>query len=334
MLPGTQIVPLDRPAGPPAPVVEVDLMAAFLSGRNRRTLRAYAGDLTDFARFIGQATAATAVEFLVSLPPGQANAAALAYRAHLLDRRLSSATIARRLAALRSMVKLARTLGRITWALDVESPRVVAYRDCRGPSEAEWDKMLAAAEGRSDSPKGRRDVALLWLLYGRGLRRGEVVALDLADGDLSPEAPAVEVLGKGRTDKERLTIAEPTRVALARWVEARGRRPGPLFGPLDPGAEPQARLTGEAVRRIIHALARRAGLARAVRPHGLRHAAITHALDSGVDMRDAAQFSRHADIRTLRIYDDRRRDVGGEVARRLAERARVRKGGLSHPATA
>src|SRR5258708_2942093 len=91
-----------------------DVVAAFLAGRNPRTIDAYARDLGDFARFLGQGGPSEAVSALLSLAPGQANAIALAYRSALTERGLSPATIARRLAALRSVVKLARTLGRVS----------------------------------------------------------------------------------------------------------------------------------------------------------------------------------------------------------------------------
>jgi integrase/recombinase XerC len=54
-------------------------------------------------------------------------------------------------------------------------------------------------------------------------------------------------------------------------------------------------------------------------PHGLRHQAITRALDLGRDLRDVAKFSRHRDVRTLMIYDDSRRDVGGDIAKMLGD---------------
>jgi integrase/recombinase XerC len=57
--------------------------------------------------------------------------------------------------------------------------------------------------------------------------------------------------------------------------------------------------------------------ARPVAPHGLRHASITHARDLGRDLRDVAKFSRHKNIQTLLVYDDNRRDVGGEIARQI-----------------
>jgi integrase/recombinase XerC len=312
----TELVPIIPAQSLPA-ISQVDLVAAFLAGRNLRTLRAYGGDLDDFARFLGSPDRKSAIEALLAAGQGGANAWALGYRNGLLARELSPATIARRLAALRSVVKLARTLGRVAWTLDVEAPKAVRYRDTRGPGQDGWLKMLAAAEGLSDTPKARRDRALLRLLHDRGLRRGEVVGLDLADVDLAEGT--VEILGKGRSQKERLTIGPATVEAMTRWIEVRGSEPGPLFHRLDPGKNLGGRLTGDAVRRIVAGIAKLAGIDRVVRPHGLRHQAITRALDLGQDIRDVAKFSRHKDIRTLMIYDDSRRDVGGTIAKLLED---------------
>ena len=309
----------DRPAAPGPPALErIDLVGAFLSARKPTTVRAYAGDLEDFARFLEQPGPGEAVEVLLGLPHGQANAVALGYKAALMARGLAPATVGRRLAALRSLVKLARTLGRVAWTLEVEAPASEKYRDVAGPGREGWRAMLGALEAGPDTPKARRDRALVRLLHDRGLRRGEAVALDLADVEPGGDEPAVAITGKGRAERQRLTINRPTAEALAAWIAARGTWPGPLFVALDPGAG-RGRLTGEAVRRIVRALGRRAGLARPVRPHGLRHSAITAALDLGRDLRDVAAFSRHRDIRVLMVYDDRRRDVGGEIARQLGE---------------
>src|SRR4051794_7577595 len=109
-----ELVPVPRPAAG-VPSATVDLVAPFLSGRNPRTLRAYDRDLEDFARFLGSRTSREAVALLIAGSHGQANAAALAYKAHLLARGLKSATVGRRLAALRSVVRLARTLGMVAW---------------------------------------------------------------------------------------------------------------------------------------------------------------------------------------------------------------------------
>lgn len=66
---------------------------------------------------------------------------------------------------------------------------------------------------------------------------------------------------------------------------------------------------------MVRALGRKAGVA--VRPHGLRHSAITEALDLTGDVRKVQRFSRHKNLAVLMVYDDNRRDLGGEVARLL-----------------
>ena len=140
------------------------------------------------------------------------------------------ATINRRLAALRSLVKLARTLGLIPWVLEVDGLRTEAYRDTRGPGQAGFRKLLETLAGRSDG-KAVRDRALLRLLYDLGLRRAEVVGLDVDDLDLA--AGRIAVLGKGRTQKVALSLPRATHEALAAWLAVRGAQPGPLFMALD-----------------------------------------------------------------------------------------------------
>ena len=81
----------------------------------------------------------------------------------------------------------------------------------------------------------------------------------------------------------------------------------------------RSRLTGEGVARLLASLARRAGVTETVRPHGVRHTAITALLDAGAGIREAQRFSRHADPRTLMRYDDNRQDIAGEMARRVSD---------------
>jgi integrase/recombinase XerC len=290
------------------------LVSAFLAGRNARTMQAYSKDLEDFRAFLGADDVAAAAAALLGGGHGEANALALTYKAHLTDRGLAAATINRRLAALRSLVKLARVLGRIAWMLEVQNAKAQPYRDTRGPGRSGFRAMLGNLG--DDGPKTRRDRAILRLLYERGLRRGEVVALDLEDVDLA--ARTIAVLGKGRTAKEPLTIAPSTAAALAAWIEVRGKHPGPLFEPLDHAHRGRTRLTGAGVYEVVRELGLAVGLH--VRPHGLRHAGITEALErTRGNLRAVQRFSRHRDLRLLLVYDDNREDLGGEVARLVAE---------------
>ena len=104
------------------------------------------------------------------------------------------------------------------------------------------------------------------------LRREEAVSLDLEHIDL--ESGTVAILGKGRTERERLTLPEPTKTALAAWLEVRGDEPGALFLNVDRAAKGK-RLTGRSVHRILGGLGRKAGIQ--VRPHGLKHARVGRA---------------------------------------------------------
>jgi integrase/recombinase XerC len=290
------------------------LLRSFLSGRSPRTLRAYAGDVADFAVWSG-ASPAEAVRLLLAAGAGGANGAALAYRADLLRRGLSAATVNRRLAAVRALVKVARLLGLVNWALEVEGLPSEPLRDTRGPGTAGVRTLLAELGKRPLGAARSRDTALVRVLFDLGLRRAEAIGLDLADVDLA--GGCVWVKGKGRSERARLTVPGPTRAALETWLAERGEAPGPLFVALDRG-HCGHRLTGSAVYVLVRRLGELAGVR--ARPHGLRHAAITAALDAtGGDVRAVQKFSRHRDVRILQRYDDNRQDLAGGVAARVAE---------------
>jgi len=118
------------------------LVASFLAGRSPQTLRAYRQDLQSFARWLRAADLDEAAQRLLGSGPGPANALALAYRATLIDQQLAAATVNRRLAALRSLVKLARTIGLVPWALEVPGLPAEPYRDTRGPGLAGVRRLL------------------------------------------------------------------------------------------------------------------------------------------------------------------------------------------------
>ena len=300
-----------------------DVIDAWLQGRNEQTRRGYLSDLGQFASWANAPSSHAVVDSLLRLKPGDANRVVLSYRAAMVTAGLSSATINRRLAALRSMVKVGRTIGMIAWSLDVENVRTEPRGDMRGPGLADLQLMSRAAAAMGDRKPARRDRAILAMLFDLGLRRAELCGLDLADVEYSPVRlpAAVWILGKGHREKQRLTLPEATGKALAAWIEKRGEEPGPLFQRCDGHqVDPSVRLTGEAIRQLVARLGRAAGASRTVRPHGLRHAAATTALDSGKDVRDVRKFTRHATLDMVLKYDDQRRDTAGEIAGLLARR--------------
>jgi integrase/recombinase XerC len=294
------------------------LLDTFLAGCSPRTLAACQADLEDYRRFmdarsVPAPTAGDAVRLLLGGSDGLASAYAWSYRSEMIKRGLPVTTINRRLATLRSLVKLANTHGLVTWTLSVQNVPVQPYRDTGGPGRDGLRAMLEAA-GAQPGPKGLRDVALLRLLHDLGLRRNEAVRLDVEDVDLPGNR--ILISAKGRAPRELVSLPEPTRAALAAWLEARGPEPGPLFVNFDRAGKGH-RLTGAAVYHIVGWLGAKAGLM--VRPQGLRHLAITTALDrTNGDVCAVATFSRHKDLRTLSRYRGNRPDLAGEIAALVA----------------
>ena len=237
---------------------------------------------------------------------------ALAYRDALSERGLAPATVNRSLAALRSLVALARDLGLVDWALDVKGLRARAYRDTAGWSVAGVRAILREADEQADPRKASRDGALLRLLYGLGLRRAEAASLRVCDA----REGRVWVEGKGCDDRTPLTMPAVVEAAVDAWVTAHHPFPAPhepMFTALD-NANFGAPLSTRSVARVVNSCAARAGL-KTAGAHALRHSAVTHALDAtGGDVRAVRAFSRHAKIETVVQYDDNRNDGAGRIA--------------------
>ncbi len=293
-----------------------DVIGAWLAGRNAATRRGYLSDLGQFALWAKAPSSHAAVDALLRMSPGVANRIVLGYQAHMVEAGLSSSTINRRLSAIRSMVRFGRKIGVITWSLDVEGVKSEAKRDMRGPDLADTRLLFRAAGHSGDGKRAKRDRAIVALLFDLGLRRAELCGLDLADvepGQLG-QAAAVWVVGKGHREKQRMTVPPATAGLLDAWIEARGVLPGPLFQRTDrKDVDPDARMTGEAIRAVTARLSTMAGVKR-VRPHGLRHAAVTTALERGFRVQDVQKFSRHASLDTVLLYEDQRHDTAGDIA--------------------
>lgn len=286
------------------------LLRTWLANRAETTVRAYRRDLELWAKWMGLEVR-EALRQLLEMEAGDAAALAEAYRGALISAH-SPATVNRRLAALRSIVTAARDTGLVEWTLRVRNVRSVPYRDTRGPGVDGYRALMAALEEEGDTPRSRRDRALLAMLYTMALRRAEAVGLDMGDVDL--DARRLWIVGKGRREREAVTIPPRTAALLAKWIEERGEEPGPVFVTLDRRAAGELRrLRLNSVTRRIRRLGERAGVK--ATPHGLRHAGITRALDlTGGDAREVQRLSRHAKLETLMLYDDARTDGAGRVS--------------------
>jgi integrase/recombinase XerC len=301
------------PSAPPVPAAP-NLIANLLANkRSPNTKRAYEKDLQDFFYFAYQGVADPhhLADFLQA-DRYQAIARVFAYKAHLIARGLSEATINRRLSSLRALVAHAGKVGMCSWNLAaIDTEKVHSYRDTSGVPP-EKIKLLFGALDRH-TPRSKRDYAILRLLWENGLRRHEVVGCNTSD--FTPGDRTLRILGKGRgSQKQILSLSDATTQALGDWLTHRPIASEPLFIALD-AVHLGHRLTGTALYLIVRNLARRAGIDKPLSPHRIRHAAITAALDAtGGNVRKVQKFSRHQRLDTLLIYDDNRSNMQGEVS--------------------
>jgi site-specific recombinase XerD len=240
------------------------------------TRRAYAADLRDFSSWLADQ----------GLELGDVDVRSLAaYTAELgrARRGLAPTTIARRLSAVRSLVRHALGRARVPdAALAPRRPR----RLPETPALSEVEAVVDSA-GHDDGPLALRNAALLELVYSCGLRSAEAVGLDLRDVDLDREQ--LHVRGKG--DKERLVpLGEEAAWLVARWL--RDGRPQLARGACDAlfVSVRGKRLDTSVLRRLLP------------NPHRLRHAYATHLLEGGADLRTIQELLGHASLSTTQIY--------------------------------
>jgi integrase/recombinase XerC len=187
------------------------------------------------------------------------------------------------------------------------------------PPEAQAFKKVLATCDRF-TLKGKRDYALLHLLWSNALRRNEAASLDISHFD--PDARTLAILGKGKgTNRVIISLSNATINALLEWLNSRHclNLNAALFCSVSRN-QTGHRLTGEAMRQIVENSCKKAGISKKMSPHRIRHGSITHALDqSGGNVRAVQRLSRHAKMETLMIYDDNRSNLQGELTELLAD---------------
>ena len=265
-----------------------DPLAAFLrhlaleKDASPHTLRSYRSDLLEFQRVGGGRRLADVDARAVR-----------AFLAHLHARGLDPASIARKLAAVRSWFHFLVRRGVLARnpAREVRGPRLPR----KLVSFLPIDEATALVEGRALGGAARaRDLAILELLYASGLRVSELAALDVGDVDLAEQT--VRVLGKGR--KERIVpFGAKAARALGVHLAALGAARGPFWRNGRGG-----RLTARAIHTIVRRSARAAGIAQRVSPHTLRHTFATHLLDAGADLRAIQELLGHSRLSTTQRY--------------------------------
>ncbi|GAA1400769.1 tyrosine recombinase XerC [Pseudonocardia kongjuensis] len=259
-------------------------------GRSPHTVRGYRSDLTDLLRDL----------------PGLG-----ALDLDHLRRRLAAthaagagrATVARRTAAARTFCAWAVRTGRLAHdpAARLGSPgAVTVLPEVPAADEAAAVLDAAISGATEDDPEALRDLLVLELLYGTGIRVAELCGLDLDRVD----EPGRTLRVRGKGDRERTVVfGIPAARAVRRWLE-RGRPA--LATPRSPAAlllgVRGGRLDPRVARTVVHRAMRAVPGATDVGPHGLRHAAATHLLEGGADLRYVQELLGHATLSTTQLY--------------------------------
>ncbi len=267
---------------------EYELKAS--SHLSKNSIGAYLADLRDYIEYLAKKdiTEATDID----------KHTVKQYMMALRKRHASASTVSRKLSALKAFHQflLDEKIVKENVLLHVRRPK----QQKKLPdilSVEELEALLKKTEG--DTPLSQRNRAMVELLYGSGLRIGELLALET--NDLHINQGFINVSGKG--DKERIVpIGSEAASALKRYLESGrlklSKAPVPnVF--LNKAGKPMSRV---GFYKILKNLAREAGIEKNVSPHTLRHSFASHLLEAGVDLRYVQEMLGHADVSTTELY--------------------------------
>ncbi len=288
------MTPPDRDAKPLSPLeAQVE---RYLDSRRREnvsghTLRAYAADLAQFVEYLSPGE---------TVPPDPSAIDLLALRGWLADlyrRKLSPVSLRRKLAAVRSFFKFLMKEGLVerNVARLVATPKVPA-RLPHVMSAEQTNALLDGAGSRSERPSLSRDLAILEMLYGCGIRVSELAGLNVEDVDFGDRW--LRVRGKGRKERQ-VPLPSKAAAALERYLRERGavREEGAVF--LNRFGR---RLTDRGVRDVVKFYATLVAGDSSLHPHSFRHAYATHLLSDGADLRAIQELLGHARLSTTQKY--------------------------------
>ena len=280
-----------------------DLVNAFLNylaiekGFSANTVGAYRNDLYQLAGFIeGMASAKGFKQEWLSVDRNLL----INYIIDLKDRNYSSATVARKVAAVKSFFAFLVAERKIQNdpTENISSPKV--NKSLPKPLSLTEIDILLAEPAKSSTPEAMRDVAMFELLYASGMRVSELMDLDV--NDINLKAGFVRCLGKG--SKERIIPIHDRAVRSVKEYISEARPH------LLKSKEEQAlclnrrgdRLTRQGFWLILKGHAKAAGIKKVVTPHTLRHSFATHILSGGADLRAVQELLGHANISSTQIY--------------------------------
>lgn len=289
------------------------LVSTFLESKGHATREAYRQDLRCFESYLSSALEIASLPTLFSLSAAELNFVILKYRESLVGRNMSPATVNRRLGAIRSLFKLARLFGHCSSEIEIPNMKTAAYRDTKGPGLPAFKRMIVAASNQ-DKVKAARDRAILRLMFDLALRASELVGLNFEHLEFAQKR--VSIKGKGRTEREYLSLPQTSVDALNDWIKIRGSETGALFYNLVRDQNKRKRLSRVGLYELIRGLG--AEVKVKTRPHGIRHLSISEACEvaqnNGYALEEVLDHSRHKSVATLMIYRDRKRDTQGAIS--------------------
>jgi integrase/recombinase XerC len=259
---------------------------------SEHTLTAYAGDLRQFAEWAARSGVVEMTRIDRKL--------LRRYVSFLSERRLARRSIARKASAVRAFLR---------WAAEQKMIPADPSLDLKVPKlDRPLPRVLKAVDAAAlcelpplDDPMGVRDRAILELLYGSGLRVGELCGLNLQD--LEPGSRTLRVLGKGRKQRQ-LPMSGPGRKILTLYLDdarpqllQRSKQANDAVFINSRGG----RLGVRGVRSLVEKYLRAEGMKHAS-PHALRHSFATHMLDGGADLRAVQELLGHDSLATTQIY--------------------------------
>ncbi|MGD7733719.1 tyrosine recombinase XerC [Propionibacteriaceae bacterium G57] len=284
----------------PALTTPVDeFIADLVNDRSPHTVRAYRSDLADLVdclagRGIDRWDAVQVADLRAWL--GRTHRAGAA-----------SSTLQRRTASVRVLYRwlVREQLVSEDVAARLATPKVTRALPAH-LSTTDLDTIMRAAIDHAADPGGgplaQRDVAMLEVLYGAGIRVSELCGLNL--GDINRDRGSITVLGKG--DKQRtVPLGTPAITAVDAWLVVRSQVIAPTGGPVEAALFVGARgrrINQRVVREVVHRAVAAVPEAPDVGPHGLRHAMATHLLEGGADLRAVQEMLGHASLATTQIY--------------------------------
>lgn len=275
-----------------------DCIAKYLAelrrrGASKHTLRNYGSDLEQFAVYFEPPGAAPPEIGKLDLPLLRE------WLAALYDQGLTVISIRRKLAAVRALFKFLLQEGVVpaNLAARLRTPKA-RQRLPEVISEEKTNRLLDAVQSGEpvEKPSKERDIAILELLYGCGIRLGELVGINLEDIDL--RSGWLRVRGKGNKERQ-VPVGERAVAAVERYLRTRSALPGERALLLNSRS---GRLSDRQVRRLVKLYALLVTGDSTVHPHSFRHAYATHLLNDGADLRAIQELLGHARLSTTQKY--------------------------------